>query len=341
MSSMRLGRSSPWPLMNALCCFPLLSFFLSTAQAEPDVSVDTTEAKDSPNAIFFDELFVGLGVAAPNINLNVGLEDEESSFRANVEGSISLMVSYLGWGLSVGGRNGEPEKDPDRFGQTEYFDFQFHHYNRRFGVDVHWQQYRGFYLEDLGNDCARGDPCSLRPGLRIFSAGLSGYLVLDERYSLPSAFTHDARQIESAGSWMVMLAYNHSRFQNNGVLLPESSRLDLGEAGFLESGTFDTLTASGGYGYNYIWGRFFMSIAMLIGAGGQHRSYGLALDGTDKERGFAAATRVTARLAMGVAGDTHHFGAKAVADGPSSYIDDLQVRLVTSYFQVYYGYRFR
>lgn len=316
---------------------------LAHAGAVPQAAAHAVDTQDpSDNVVYFEELLLGVSVAIPDISISVsGNDAAKTKFRANIEGSVSLLASYKGWGFSLGARTGDPENDPDDFGKTQYLDLQFHHYNKHFGVDLNWQRYRGFYLDELPEGCERGASCSLRPGLRAHSAGISGYLVLDERYSLPAAFTRDARQLQSAGSWLVMAAYSRVGFQNNGALLPIGVRSELGQAGWIESGDFDTLTISGGYGYSYINGRLFAGGMLLAGAGAQYRRYELDLDGIDTKQGFAGAGRITLRFALGYAGDSHHTGLTAFADGPISYIDDLELQVLTQYVELYYAYRFK
>lgn len=87
-----------------------------------------------------------------------------------------------------------------KLGKTKSFDFQMHHYDRKYVFDLFVQRYKGFYREDR----KQKDTYVLCPDLQVQQYGVNAqYIFNNRRFSYRAAFNQSERQLRSAGSFLL------------------------------------------------------------------------------------------------------------------------------------------
>ncbi|MEN9919888.1 MAG: hypothetical protein RL662_2324 [Bacteroidota bacterium] len=134
-----------------------------------------------------------------NITLEEKLE-QDRVFRPNNPLDIGLGISInntvisgsLGYGFDF-------LRDKKR-GKTKYFDYQLHNYNRKHVLDIFYQRYSGFYIEETGSQTK----LILAPDLRVSKYGILGeYAFNGNKFSYRAAFDQSEKQLRSAGSFLI------------------------------------------------------------------------------------------------------------------------------------------
>jgi hypothetical protein len=242
--------------------------------------------------------------------LDVGLSDEEAGvtldYVSNTPMTLSLGVSYEGFGASVGFSVGDPVEDADDYGETRALDYQVHYYRGRFGVDAFYQDYEGYALETLPDGCRRGEACSLAPDLRLRHIGVTGFFVLDPAYSLKAAFEASERARRDAGSWLLTAGVNHVRLDAPDPLVVSPERPPLRRV------KSTMATVGGGYGHLWVWDSWYLSPVLMV-AGGYGRSTFTPAEDADSHD---VALRVSGRLGGGYNAPTWFTGLTVVMESP-------------------------
>lgn len=84
----------------------------------------------------------------------------------------------------------------DKYGKTDITDIQIHNFGRHFLFDVFYQRYKGFYSEN--------NETKILPNMSVQKIGFGGnYLFNGDKFSAKAAFTHDEKQLQSVGGYVL------------------------------------------------------------------------------------------------------------------------------------------
>ncbi len=276
-----------------------------------------------------------------------------------------LGLSYWVFGISAQMAFQGTAKPERRYGRTRFIDLQLHYYFRKLGVDVFYQDYRGYYLESprryngwvyLENtpvymSYRRGDPGTLRSDLRIATIGFNVFYVFSDNYSLDAAFKQTERQNRRGGSFLLMLSGINYRVSASSSLLPLTQEWLYGVYHGFKGGNFASLGLAPGYSYTFLIGRgYFITPVVFIGAGltadslKMQRTPQELLAGRDGEKSkLEAFLKTNLRLAVGYNGDSFFYGLAGVLDISASQgfnKTSISVGLYRGYCETFAGYRF-
>jgi hypothetical protein len=161
---------------------------------------------------------------------------------------LAIYNTVIGFDIGYGFRL----QDKEKYGKTKAFDFQLHHYNRRFVVDVCIQRYKGFYEDS-------DEKISLHPEMQVNRYSIHGHYVLNhKRFSYKAAFAQTERQVRSAGSWLLGAEYYWTKIRSDEPLTNE---------GYSRSKNYQ-IGINGGYAYIWALGRYWnIGIATTAGIG--------------------------------------------------------------------------
>ena len=286
-----------------------------------------------------EELTVRAFVLAPM--MTAFLKDPETEyeleFKPNAPLSAGARVSYAGYGLAYA-HPVDTLEDEAEYGESDLTDLQIYSHHARFGVDAYYQRVRGFFLSDPaagGEGCEQGDPCALRPKLEIQHVGLNGYYVWDPDFSLSAAFDQGARQLVSAGSFLLLAGLNRVRLANPGPIAPPGA--ELGPDALFREGTFYGLAVAPGYGHTFVWDDWFVSPALFAGLGLQYRE---DRAGGARRSGVGYSVKANLKMAAGYNGEDWLGGLIAVADGPAFKLEEASIQLVSGQIEIFIGRRF-
>ncbi len=177
-------------ILSSICCvfFSLNSF----------AQVDTTYYKK----ILKHDLIIRTSLYHNILNLRVDrLKHQESiTYFSNNRINLGIGVSHpripfeISVGFAVGNRLNE------KHSKSKSLDLQIHRYGRKYVLDVFFQKYKSFYIEDSGLTLTKSN----FPNLSISVAGIVGqYIFNGERFSCQAAYNQKEIQIKSTGSFLL------------------------------------------------------------------------------------------------------------------------------------------
>jgi hypothetical protein len=215
--------------------------------------------------------------------------------QPNVKGQAGLAVGFKYFTLAFGVQVPGTESDERKRGKTNYYDFSFGYFKRKFGGEIYYRYFKGMLRErnDFTEDFIRPDIYLSTGGLNFF------YASNHKKFSMRSAISQQEIQVKSAGSFVLLF---NSQFRNllaDSSIIPTLIDRDVyfGELQGLSEMRFITASIRPGYAYNFVAkdGRWFISPAAFAGVGsGWYTSQsrvgyktGLPLDVTFHAKAFA------------------------------------------------------
>ncbi len=136
------------------------------------------------------------------IKLNIEELDKKELINYSSNNSINVGLgvthSKIPFGISIGYSIGNA-LDRDYL-KTESTDFQLHWYRQKYVIDIFYQNYKGFYIEDTELNF---DQANI-PDLSVSTTGIVGqYIFNANKFSYRAAFNQKEKQIKSAGSFLL------------------------------------------------------------------------------------------------------------------------------------------
>lgn len=199
----------------------------------------------------------------PNSNLRLG-------FGFNYK-KVGLNILFNVPGVSIG----------DGSGESQYFDFNLTHYGRKFGFDIAYNKYSGYYWSNPQNILPKyntevlGYP--VRPDLSTGILAVSGYFnVNHKKFSYLSSFAQNERQLISAGSPIIgayanvfeLASVDSATVLPQAVIPPDEPELYFYDDLHFKSIQTRNAGLSAGYIYSFIIKRnFFITLSLQMGMG--------------------------------------------------------------------------
>lgn len=194
-------------------------------------------------------------------------KDLAIKLQPNVKGQAGLALGFKYFTVAMGFQIPGTQSDEVRRGKTDYYDFSFGYFKRKFGGEIYYRYFKGMMRgkNDFTEDFIRPDIYLSTGGLNFF------YASNHKKFSMRSAISQQEIQIKSAGSFVLLV---NTQFRN---LLADSSIIPtlldkeqyFGQLQGLKEMRFLTASIRPGYAYNFVGkdGKWFASPAVFAGAG--------------------------------------------------------------------------
>jgi len=329
--------------------FKILISPLAAETSDPGSNTDSDNFKK-----YSKLLTIRTGISRPILALAIRPVEKDLSksegkiirYSPNTMENLNVALSWNGLGISLGRELRFTEADTDRFGKTEYKNYQLYYHSRNFGIDLFWQEYSGFYLllpQRFGYE--PGEPETRRSDLSIRTVGMNAFYSFSDNFSFSAAFDQSERQIKSGGSVMLMLSMTRFSADSSYSLIPPSQEIYFGKEAGYRGGDYSSAGISPGYGYTLIFcDNWFITAAAFLGGGWMHKDY-LTNEGiVKKNEPFG---RFNARASIGHNSDDYFFGILGIYDTTSADRwwrrdeDKIVVRADVIFLEFYAGMRFK
>ncbi len=244
-------------------------------------------------------------------------ETTEIKYLPNVNNSLGGDISYGSYGFSYSREIPGSGKDSNVYGRSKYNDFQFYYYGDKFGADVYYQKYKGFYLDNastFGYD--ENDKVFKRSDMSMGSAGFNVYYSFDDKFSLNKAFKITRNPVKNGGSFLLMVSPNYFVVNSfRSLVLPDQEALYGKYAGFYK-GEYYSIALSPGYVYSYTADNgFCFSVLVFGGLGWMKKDYSTE---SLNIRGTGASIKANVKFLVGYNGESFFCGLKGLGDGTST-----------------------
>ncbi len=256
-------------LQYAFLLFTFLTFHCAAIQAKRK-PVNPEYIREFPGT-FTARAFLGEKIAG--FDLTDRTRNEVLKYRPNNVLGVGLGVTVRGLGINVSTRLPLHDTKDDRYGKTRQLDLQVHRYRGNFALDIYFQRYTGYHLQDNSAVTKVEGPTEYPylPDLRHNTFGATGLYVFNgQRFSLRAPIDQQDWQIRSAGSWLLGgSAFSHIIGNNDQSLIPPHLKFPdfMGGSQVKKIDNYG-LTLNGGYGYNFIFRQhWFVGLLADAGAG--------------------------------------------------------------------------
>ncbi len=228
--------------------------------------------------------------------------NESLKYRPNNVLGIGLGVTIRGLGINISTRLPAHDTKDDLYGKTRQLDLQVHRYRGNFALDIYFQRYKGYHLQDNSAVSAVEGPTAYPyfPDLQNNTFGATGLYVFNgKRFSLRAPIDQQDWQMRSAGSWLLGGSlFSHLIGNNHQTLLPPNMK----QPEFMDGSRISKIdnygaTVNLGYGYNFVLHRhWFVGLLADAGAG---VGYSEVTDQAGSSHKVGLQLNADARLAFG------------------------------------------
>lgn len=251
-------------------------------------------------------------------------DNNDRTYMPNNPVEIGLGLSLYNTAISFGYGYGFDFLRDKKRGETSSFDFQFHHYGRKYTFDVFFQRYKGFYMEDDKSD-AEFELC---PDLKVQKYGIDAqYIFNNRKFSYKAAFNQSEKQLRSAGSFLLGGGAYYTYIESDTSFIYNGKN-------YLKNFQFGV---SGGYAYTWVIKRnYFINLSTTVGIHFGNET--IDRIGKDKLEVYPS---VYPRVSMGYNKEKWSIGFSYLGNMIfPSFADDNSIGLMSGNFQLTYTYRF-
>ncbi|UII32726.1 DUF4421 domain-containing protein [Fulvivirga ulvae] len=314
-------------------------FVAAFAQTDSITAVREAYIQEFPDRFYLKPI---LTVRNMSLRVDDKVGDQQSVKYEPINNTyLGLGLYMFNLGLELSLRLPSSDEDEQQYGETSAFDFQTNIYTKRWGADVAYQNYEGFYIknpEDRFLEWRSDHPFIQREDLEVMNFQLNGfYMFNNDKFSYRSSYMQADKQKKSAGSFLLGTTFGVFRFRADSSLIPVSGEAANSDKGHVEAGKFTTLGILPGYTYNFILKDFYLNLSFSAGpANIWTRS--TTTEGTDSAVKIRPV--VGARVAVGYNSEKFFCGFSMVSQSVSYGLDNIDVNGQTGNAKLFFGIRF-
>lgn len=241
---------------------------------------------------------VRTGLQARTLQLNIqpgtsaSFVDGSNSIQYVPQIPVSVLadLEYKGYGISLS-RNITQQSSATT-------DIQLYHYTAAWGIDLFYQDYARYWLNNPQNYFPGTTGTYLaRPDISLNAWGTNVYYQFFGTFSYRAAFKQSERQKGLAGGFLVMVSARKDGIQSDSALVPQG----FADIPGFRAGDFVSLSASPGVAFTLTLFDLYLSASFFWGPGLMYKAY--QLDTTTLKQ-FGVSTKYNWRIATGYNGDT-------------------------------------
>ena len=335
-------------ILTAILWIPALAWAQNDAQiAETDEVVPVTEDKDSVRRYYIkqfpEHFFVYPVLKQRSLHFELAKRDRSASltYKPNSTYNLGLGVYLFELGLEFSYAIPLKEKSLERFGESKARDVQLHVLSKRWGADIFYQRYKGFYIVDKENEPLAAEPFPQRPDINTKSFGITTHYVFNnQKFSFRSAYNFAERQLYSKGSLLLFGALNTFRVRADSSVVNDNRQSDFGDHVAFTRLRYTSFAIAPGYTFSITYNNFFLNTTLAVGPAHHWINYDLE-DSPATHYDTDINAFVGARVAIGYNGYRIFGGISFISQGSTIKFDSVNFSNNNSVFKILVGYRFR
>ena len=278
-------------------------------------------------------------------SLNFELErisdrDDLITFKPNNTYSFGVGVYLFELGLELAVAVPLDEQSIERYGKSKTRDLQLNLLGKKWGLDLFYQRYSGFYVTDGQNPVAADEPFPQRSDLHSRNFGVTGSYVFNNRkFSFRSAYNFVERQVFSKGSFLMFTSVSSFRVDGDSSIINAAQKDIFGENVAFKNLKYATFSIAPGYTYSVVFKSFFLNGSLSVGPA--HHWIGYRLENGPEQNETSINSFVAARIGLGYNGERIFGGITFLTQGSNVKFEDVQFSNNNGIFKILIGYRFR
>lgn len=221
----------------------------------------------------FNKVFT-IGIPVSSKHLRIVFTDKASGnqlqYYPSTVYSPGIFINTSLFGFSITPSFLGIHQNTAKTGNSDFHDYQFNIYTRRFVWDMSLQIYSGFYLNNtqaypaydyLNSYYKRADLLGISNNFNIY------YIFNNRRFSYRAPFSFTQSQIKSAGSFLIGTYISDFLFTADSSVIGGSLQNEFRAFPSLKKGNSFSTGLSFGYAYTFVHKRFYISSAFVPGLG--------------------------------------------------------------------------
>jgi hypothetical protein len=296
----------------------------------------------------FSKVFtIGLPVSSKMLRMEFGDKASENSllYYPSTVYSPGLFINTRLFGFYITPSFLGIHQNQSKTGKSNFNDYQFNIYGKRFFYDINFQSYSGFYLHNthvfneyqhLENYYKRADLVALAVGFNVY------YVFNNKRFSYRGAFSFTQSQIKSAGSFITGTYFSTFAFTADSSVVGSQVKESFKQFATMKSGTSVSSGLSFGYAYTFVLNkRFYVSTSVIPGLGFNKVNIERT-DSTVFSGGSDVSLKINYRFAIGYDNTKWFYGLSFLRDDYYSLSNNapVEINYHVGKFRVFVGRRF-
>lgn len=289
---------------------------------------------------FPDYFFVYPVIKKRSLNFELQKGDDENLITYKPNNSYSLGVGLYLFELNFELAFAVPIDEQSRqlFGKSSARDIQFNLLGKKWGADLFYQKYNGFYIEESRVIRDPDTPLPQRSDIVTNNVGLTGhYIFNNSRFSFRSSYNFSERQLFSQGSVLVFSGLSSFKLNADSSIITPQQQVNFGSNVAFENLRYTTFSIAPGYTYSMVFKNFFLNGTLAVGPGHHWILYNV--EGKPERNETSVNTFVAARIAMGYNGERIFGGISFITQGSSVRFEDIRFSNNSGTFKILIGYR--
>ena len=334
-------------LLSCLLCFVVESSAQDAGVVDASERKPVTNDKDSVRRYYikrFPEYFFLYPVLKQRgLNFELSKRDRSSllTYRPNNTYSLGVGAYLFEVGVELAFAIPLQEKSIERFGESRARDFYANVLAKRWGVDLFYQRYAGFYITDHDDMPQPGQAFPQRPDIGIHNFGFTGHYVFNhQQFSFRSAYNFSERQLYSKGSFVLFATLYTFRVAGDSSIIKGDKQAEFGGHVDFTRLRYTTFSIAPGYTYNLTYNNFFLNATLAFGPAHHWINYNLE-HRVSTEYDIAVNSFFGARVAIGYNGYRMFGGVSFISQGSTLRFDSVNFSNNNNFFKVLVGYRFQ
>jgi hypothetical protein len=326
------------------CFFSIAGLFAQELPAK-NIRIDTAYIKD-----LSDKLSVRIyGVNKfSNFEIIDNDSDKTISYAPNSSLNLGIGVNYKWFGLGVAVNFPFINNDNHQYGETQRLDAQTNIFTRALAIDLYYQKYQGFYIENPQDFIPDWDPESPYPHRPdIISTTLGGsciYAFKHKKYSARAAFVQTDLQRKSAGSFLLGGYFSLFRVNGDSSFIPNEIADHCNPELTFNNLQVSGIGVAGGYSHTFVmWKRLYLSLTLIPGIAFQKYNVNYPDNIKEEKKGSYFAGRFATRAALIYNVERLYFGVTAIDDnfsGSTGKEEQNSLSYQIGVVRFFYGMRF-
>ena len=296
----------------------LILCFSHLLYGQVDFSVNVDSSSLSPYYTdYSDHLLLKFGTVIKSNKLQIVQSNygKTAKFAPTSTSSLGGGVNYKWFGLALSLGLPISTEDIEKYGNTTRLDAQFNIYTKKFGVDVFFQNYTGYHLENPSDFTTwnREDFPKL-PTMISAAVGIGGYYFFNhKKFSYKAAYVRNTVQNKSAGSLLLggyysldFAGFEEGSYDRDTIVsfIPKELPREHLDSFDIKAFSSQTYGVSFGYTYTVVFlKKCFVNLSFVPGFGAKNLKVHNSLGENNSKSGVVS--RLTIRGAAGF--ESKHF----------------------------------
>jgi hypothetical protein len=226
------------------------------------------------------------------------------------------------------------------YGESDARDIQLNVLGKKWGGDLFYQKYSGFYVNDESMKVPSGIPYPQRPDIATRNYGVTlNYTFNHNKFSFRSAYNYVERQLRSSGSFLLFGSLSSFRAAGDSAILGDPYVSEFGVGANIKEIRVTSLSIAPGYTYSLIYKGFFLNGALAIGP--SHNWLAFTPENANTKHDIKFNAYVSARIGLGYNGDYIFGGISFMSQARTAKFETIQLNSANNLFKILIGFRFK